>query len=480
MNRTVRFALAMGGFLVIPVALLTLHHAFTTGALKRFKAELRAEGEKLTFVELAISPSTNLEEVACRNTFVSNTFTFEGNVPVLMNFVEPGKARVAWQGGLRVSPSAGRTNASAGNWEEFDRQNDAVAGALSEFRRVLEHPAPDTGWIYGNNLDSPRVNWVRIRNVAQALTSAEIGELHRGDFEAAHADLRALAALARVNRNDPRLVSSMIRVAISDLGLRGTWEALSAPGWDEAGLSELQRDWEQLDLVGALERGFLGERAFGSALMAKVRNSNDQEFRAIMGVMPLSSAAGEKFPLTYRLRDHVVRMAYKLVSMDEDELFMLRTEQRAVETARLLNANRPWPEVRLVVSNHVAELERELNSTYGRRLMASRIAIPNFSRTYEKTMQAEMLRRLTIAAIAIQRFQLRYGKRPANLAALRPEFVAEIPIDPMSGKPLCYRLNSDGTFVLYSVGEDGKDDGGTAGMDLWSGPDVVWPVTAGN
>jgi len=53
----------------------------------------------------------------------------------------------------------------------------------------------------------------------------------------------------------------------------------------------------------------------------------------------------------------------------------------------------------------------------------------------------------------------------------------------MSAKPLCYHLNVDETFTLYSTGEDGRDDGGDASLpgvtnrfDLWSGRDAVWPV----
>lgn len=34
------------------------------------------------------------------------------------------------------------------------------------------------------------------------------------------------------------------------------------------------------------------------------------------------------------------------------------------------------------------------------------------------------------------------------------------PLDPFSGKPLLYRMGAEG-FVLYSVGENGKDDGGS-------------------
>jgi len=54
----------------------------------------------------------------------------------------------------------------------------------------------------------------------------------------------------------------------------------------------------------------------------------------------------------------------------------------------------------------------------------------------------------------------------------------------LSAKPLGYRLKADGSCVLYSVGDDGIDDGGDstpppgtpAGM--WAGQDAVWPSPA--
>ena len=35
----------------------------------------------------------------------------------------------------------------------------------------------------------------------------------------------------------------------------------------------------------------------------------------------------------------------------------------------------------------------------------------------------------------------------------------------MDGQPLRYRRNADGTFLLYSVGENGKDDGGDPSLE---------------
>ena len=56
----------------------------------------------------------------------------------------------------------------------------------------------------------------------------------------------------------------------------------------------------------------------------------------------------------------------------------------------------------------------------------------------------------------------------------------------MDGQPLKFRVQADGGFLLYSVGDDGRDDGGDAGLlagkigsrVIWNRKDVVWPGPA--
>jgi hypothetical protein len=45
---------------------------------------------------------------------------------------------------------------------------------------------------------------------------------------------------------------------------------------------------------------------------------------------------------------------------------------------------------------------------------------------------------------------------------LVPRYLKEIPVDPYDGAPLRMRRLDDG-LVIYSVGPDGKDNGGTLG-----------------
>jgi hypothetical protein len=64
--------------------------------------------------------------------------------------------------------------------------------------------------------------------------------------------------------------------------------------------------------------------------------------------------------------------------------------------------------------------------------------------------------------VAIELFQARHGRLPASLDELAPGVLPSVPDDPLTGKPFGYTLRNDGSgFLLYSLGIDGTDDGGT-------------------
>ncbi|HEX4645783.1 MAG TPA: hypothetical protein VH598_09260 [Verrucomicrobiae bacterium] len=397
-----------------------------------------------------------------------------------MEFVTPGKARVAWRGELHlfstVASSAATNKPLIGSWIKFDQDVDRVSAVLDGFKHALEHPAPDTGWIYQNNYrnvtNHPRFNFVQMRAVAQGLEREELQELHKGTLDAAIVDLHALAGLARLNRNEIQgMANPMVRVAIANLGLFASWEALQAPGWDEPRLASLQRDWEQVDLLDGLERGIQSTRAYGLIIMQELRRANGREFTELFGQFVSTPADNS---LVRLWSEQILPLAYKLTSLNEDGLFMLTQMSREVEATRLIKSGRPWPEVSAISSNYWDQFEQKRAGDRFGRFLASRSWVPSW-RALDVAVRAETLRRLTITAIALKRYQLRYNQPAPSLSALVPEFLGQVPFDPMSGKPLCYRLNPDGTFVLYSVGEDGKDDAGQGGNDLWTGPDAVWP-----
>jgi len=111
----------------------------------------------------------------------------------------------------------------------------------------------------------------------------------------------------------------------------------------------------------------------------------------------------------------------------------------------------------------------------------------HFESVYARAAEAEVVRELAVAAVAIKRFELREKRLPAKLDELVPSLLAGLPWDYMAGKPLRYRPFPDGSYLLYSVGRDGIDNGGDAtadGADTYPVTlsvdcrDIVWPRVA--
>jgi hypothetical protein len=68
-------------------------------------------------------------------------------------------------------------------------------------------------------------------------------------------------------------------------------------------------------------------------------------------------------------------------------------------------------------------------------------------------------RQLLICELALRAHRVECGNFPERLADLIPQYLSAVPEDPFSEKPPIYRRQSSG-YALYSVGPDGKDDGG--------------------
>jgi hypothetical protein len=86
--------------------------------------------------------------------------------------------------------------------------------------------------------------------------------------------------------------------------------------------------------------------------------------------------------------------------------------------------------------------------------------IPAVQRAALKSAQAQAELHLARVACALERHYQAEGSYPEQLEALMPRFLPALPVDPVNGRPLGYRLIEDGRFILYSIGSDLDDDGG--------------------
>ena len=180
-----------------------------------------------------------------------------------------------------------------------------------------------------------------------------------------------------------------------------------------------------------------------------------------------------------------------------DELRALMGYDVLMQTARFAETNGAWQSGldqqfrildRLGFSKFNSEWDNMIAGKINFRGILSE-SIPSLGAAFKKEMAAETVRRVNITAIALKRFELAHGNYPTNLNLLVPKFISAVPRDPVDGQPLRYHSKTNGTFLLYSVGENGVDDGGNPALEKnvagesfhWLNPhalDWVWPQPA--
>jgi len=109
----------------------------------------------------------------------------------------------------------------------------------------------------------------------------------------------------------------------------------------------------------------------------------------------------------------------------------------------------------------------------------ARLLSPDTSRQRVKFADNEAQNGLLIVALALRAYRVGHCSYPAKLSALVPTYLNSIPGGPFtpSGQ-LRYKPSSPG-YILYSVGPDGKDDGGKPILDS-SQPAPVKEGSAGD
>jgi hypothetical protein len=91
----------------------------------------------------------------------------------------------------------------------------------------------------------------------------------------------------------------------------------------------------------------------------------------------------------------------------------------------------------------------------------TRMALPAISNTIPRTFWLQFQLDAARTACAIERYRLAHGTLPPTLDALCPEFLSKPTPDLVTGEPLHYRPGPGDSYVLYSVGWNEADDGGS-------------------
>ncbi|HTL15685.1 MAG TPA: hypothetical protein VL793_00530 [Patescibacteria group bacterium] len=381
------------------------------------------------------------------------------------------------------------------DWQELGADLQRNAQTLEKIRAGLAQPVLDNQLDYsiGPKLLIPEL--MVAKNLTYWFGSECQLALHEHRIDDARRALLSQISLPRYLANDSVLISELVRGALGSIARSDTWEALQSDGWTDDQLLEMQQAWLQTRYLANLTRSLQGERVFAATAFEQCRKSNDDAYSLIFwteslageddSVLPpwenwLRSLTGEAF--TKFAKKQVYCGTWRFAWVDQSQVRYSRQIQSLIEISRAAEQTKSWTTASKQIDLLLAKAENK-NFYDELRFPTGAGSIATLSRAINKAMRLETERSLIVAAIALKRYALKNASPPSSLNELAPALLDSIPIDYMDGKPLKYRLDAAGWPVLYSVGEDGIDDGGdltllkstalTAGW--WSRKDVVWP-----
>jgi len=471
-----RWKIAAAVTVLIAVATLLLALAFhfqPEQEVEAYKRQLIARGEKLEFKDILpprVDPTNNGAGLL-REAFKGLNPDYHS--PYVMRPVRPGIAMVSSQ-----QPDL-RGYDFTNSWEEVAADVAANRTAIDLVYQAATRPRLEFRSGDDLNVDHALTNLSGFRHAIVEMEFASVSRLHDGDIDAAITHINTILELAQKNEGDGLLISHLVRMAIVGIAIAPTWESLQNTNPTDTQLASMQKKWEQLDFLEDEKTAVVRERAWAINFIEKARASHESfHTNFSFYLRALSPGAGSPpggrwtWPpdweeITEKPRYVVGEAMWRGSWSYAQELHALKVQQIVLDTLRTMQTNHS----QFYKADYDAMRTRTdaLGLTNAASGIFETLKIPDFKELADesrltgvvyKMLRMETARRLTVTAIAIKRFQLRHGRYPINLEELVPEFLSAVPIDPMIDKPLSYRPDPQETFLLYSVGQDGHDDGG--------------------
>jgi hypothetical protein len=345
---------------------------------------------------------------------------------------------------------------------------DAV---LDELRTASMRPSARFPIRYEDGFNALLPHLARMKGISQFLRLRAAAELEAGLTNEAAADVELSLRLVDLVREEPLLISHLVRIAQLNVTLNSFWEGLADHRWTDVQLAGFDRRLGGFDFLADFQQALRGERVCCTAAIDYVRRMRSADF-----LEPPDGNQGGGSSETERC---LQAMAFHLVPsgwFDRNKVSIGRLHLEVLLPA----VNR---ETRQISPSNVSQLTSTLEQRLKDRTPYNwfgGLLLPAVANASGRFAQGQASTDLARVACALERHRLAHGQYPESLDALVPAFLTKLPHDVINGQPLKYRRNADGSFVLYSVGWNEKDDSGTVVLNKskrtsdWKEGDWVW------
>jgi len=320
------------------------------------------------------------------------------------------------------------------------------------------------------------------RNAARLLVARAMLHLGDGKIAEAEQDLLACHRLGRLCGHTPFLISALVAFAIEASAFEGDARLIEFGHLSAERALAYQQELRRLaslpamaDVIDKSERFVFLDTV---SLLARER----------LGLLDALGLEGSIAPKA------VERAFTQGSAIHWDDALLLGNEQfdKAVAAARRqtlaerkrafeqldqdmrrIGSNLGNPE-KVAASFLVAVLRKDLGRLMGNLLIMSHL--PASEVALEAENRAHTREALGQVGFALAAYHADRGAYPDDLNALSPKYMSRVPNDLYTEQPLRYRREGAG-FLLYSVGQNGVDDGGRTVDSKPPGDDIVLKIS---
>ncbi len=327
----------------------------------------------------------------------------------------------------------------------------AVRQTLAARRDVLAlvHQAADKprcvftrDWSLGADMPFPEYQWMR--EAARLIETESYLMARDGHYKEAVANQARGFRIAEHAASDPSLISYLVGIACQTLALRGMQSVLAL-----AGLSAvIEADVQQATITQytplSLRRALAGETGCYSASIQRMHQGEKNGVSAAFAAGHFPSENSERIHLS----PAETRNLHDLIdAWQADYLARMRP---------LVVASRQPPSVRRAAYALLDKQTTNENPASDSVIhLLSDILMPVFSKLDQNDTRTRARVSVTLAAAAVLAQKAKTGAFPNHLP---PQFT-----DPFTNKPLLYKREAAGGFVVYSAGPTGTFSGGRPG-----------------
>lgn len=294
------------------------------------------------------------------------------------------------------------------------------------------------------------------RNSNQTLALRAIAAARAGDAAKAHESAMIMTRLTQADLNDPFLIGLLVAASDAAVLCGSVRELCDAQAGTAEDFARLEAALAALDFHRGGLRACRSEMAASVNTLQYMRNNPER----VPDLTQIVDNAGQP------RGSAVARAAMRAVPLGYfDASASVIAEGEFKYLIKPLR-DHGWPEVRQAARDWDKELAEMRGKiwTHPTYIMVSLMA-PAMTHIVSRIDYTEARVNQAVIACALERYRIEKGSYPDSLDAVKLASGKPLPLDVMINKTMGYRKTAGGKYALWSVGPDGKDDGGKRVLD---------------